>query len=63
MAAQEAHEEWRAGQTIQVIKVKPRTGIKGSVEATLAHDACETSNCHRSVYNCLPIRDHIHWPM
>ncbi len=29
----------------------------------LAHDACESANCHRELLNGLPVREHIHWPL
>ena len=57
-------ESLRAGQTIQIVKVKSHIGIKGNEEADrLAHDACETIDCHEEVLVGLPIREHIHWPI
>ncbi len=57
-------ESLRAGQHIQIIKVKSHIGIKGNEEADrLAHDACETANCHQELLDGLPVREHIHWPI
>ena len=57
-------ESLRAGQTIQIIKVKSHIGIQGNEEADrLARDSCETINCHEEVLDGLPIREHIHWPI
>ncbi len=53
-----------AGQHIQIIKVNSHTGIQGNEEACkLAHDACETANCHKElldVLDGLPVKEHIH---
>ena len=57
-------DKLRRGQRIRVIKVKSHIGIKGNEKADqLAHDACETRNCHVQVLTGLPIREKIHWPI
>ena len=54
----------RTGQKIRIIKVNSHIGIKGNEQADkLAHDACETINCHVQVLQGLPIRQTIHWPI
>ena len=63
-AVQTMAESLRRGQNVQIIKVKSHIGIKGNEEADrLAHDACESINCHQEVLDGLPIREHIHWPI
>ena len=63
-AVQSMAESLRRGQNVQIIKVKSHIGIKGNEEADrLAHDACESINCHQEVLDGLPIRKHIHWPI
>ena len=63
-AVQTMPESLRGGQNVQVIKVSSHIGIKGNAEADrLAHDACESINCHQEVLDGLPIREHIHWPI
>ena len=54
----------RSGQNIHIIKVKSHIGIKGNEEADrLAHDACESPNCHLQVLDGLPVRQHLFWPL
>ena len=54
----------RSGQNIHIIKVKSHNGIKGNEEADrLAHDACESPNCHLQVLDGLPVRQHLFWPL
>ncbi len=44
--------------------MKSHIGIKGNEEADrLAHDACETANCHQELLDGLPVRENIHWPI
>ena len=54
----------RRGQRIQIVKVKSHIVIKGNEQADeLAHDACESVNCHEQVLKGLPVRENIHWPI